>query len=680
MIFTVPGYRVDRLLGAGAQAEVWLGEDIATGERVALKRIPAATPAVAADARAEAALLAALDHPSLIALRAFVPTEAAMVLVLELAEGGSLAGLLTRRHRLTPQEVVATISPVAAALAHAHDAGVLHGDVSAANILFTPAGRPKLTDLGLARILALAADQPLGTPTYLDPTIAAGGPAGLASDVFSLAAVALHALTGAGPWSDPRQPNPSADQVLATAATGEIVDRAGRLAAMPPAIAEVLMRALHTEPYRRGTAAELALDLRAALPPTPVRLVGGRIVQRPDPVPVGRVPGRIASVVGPDGPGGTGLPPPAGESGQPASTALRFVPADLTVVARPRPPADIATMLRDLAGSSDRHQAPAAGCRHWWHHADRLQCRRVAAWLHRGHAAAGWLHRRRAASRHWSANSPDDPASGRQAGRHRAVQPMPVRPWYGQRPVTVGLLLAGALVTALLLGWPQSHRRAAATQPASSAAQPASSAAQPAGSAAQPAGSDARTATRTATSDAADRTRAGTADRSATGTADPSATDLAAILTGLDAVREQAFAMRQPGLLAGIYASPTLLAADTAQLLRSVPIGCRLIGVRTSYRDVHPLLPTVLDSAGRMTSNATGTRAESRNAARTESLNATASPTMTASLTVTAALPAANLSCAGTALSQTRPVGPMRLRLVLSDDGHGWRIASQRLE
>src|SRR4051794_18668461 len=221
MTFTVPGYRVDRLLGAGSQGEVWLGEQLASRERVALKRIPAESPAVAAAARAEAALLAALDHPSLIALRAFVPMDSAMVLVLELAEAGTLAGLLRRRGRLTRPEVVATISPVAAALAHAHAAGVLHGDVSAANILFNTAGYPKLADLGLARMLAATTDPPLGTPAYLDPTIAAGGPAGIASDVFSLAAVALHALTGAGPWCCPGLPEPTAERVLRAAATGE---------------------------------------------------------------------------------------------------------------------------------------------------------------------------------------------------------------------------------------------------------------------------------------------------------------------------------------------------------------------------------------------------------------------------------------------------------------------------
>jgi serine/threonine protein kinase len=197
MTFSVPGYLVEHLLGYGSQAEVWAGQALDGGERVAIKRIATDSPAAARAARAEAALLAALDHPSLIGLRAYLVLGSEVAVVMELAEAGSLAELLRRRGRLSPAEVVATISPVAAALAHAHDEGVLHADVSATNILFTAAGQPKLADLGVARVFA-GRSSSIGTPAYLDPVVAAGGAAGAASDVFALGAVALHALTRSG--------------------------------------------------------------------------------------------------------------------------------------------------------------------------------------------------------------------------------------------------------------------------------------------------------------------------------------------------------------------------------------------------------------------------------------------------------------------------------------------------
>ncbi|MEO7262352.1 MAG: serine/threonine-protein kinase [Jatrophihabitantaceae bacterium] len=287
MAFTVPGYRVDQLLGYGSHAEVWSARTAATDEPVALKRIilpghgdPHRTAELIRSARTEAALLTALEHPSLVRLLQYVQTPAAVVLVMELAEGGSLAQLLRRRDRLSPAEVVAALSPIAAALAYAHAEGVLHGDVSAANILFTGTGQPKLADLGVARMLIghTDADRSLGTPAYLDPVLAAGGAAGAASDVFSLAAVALHCVSGSGPWhsGDPADLR----AVLARAAIGVIEDLAGKLAGCPQAMAAVLSRALDPEPHRRGSAAEFALDLGASVPSAPVVLAAGRVEPR----------------------------------------------------------------------------------------------------------------------------------------------------------------------------------------------------------------------------------------------------------------------------------------------------------------------------------------------------------------------------------------------------------------
>jgi hypothetical protein len=287
MAFTVAGYQVETLLGYGSHAEVWSGRVVATGELVALKRIvlpadagPDRIAELVRAARTEAALLTALEHPSLIRLHQYVQTPAAAVLVMELAEGGSLAQLLRRRDRLTPAEVVAALGPVAAALAFAHAEGVLHGDVSAANILFTATGHAKLSDLGVARLLFghTGADRALGTPAYVDPVLAAGGTAGPFSDVFSLAAVALHCLTGTGPWQGDEPADLPA--MLARAASGVIDGLDGRLAGCPPPMAAVLRRALDPQPHRRGSAAEFALDLGASVPAAPVVLTAGRIAPR----------------------------------------------------------------------------------------------------------------------------------------------------------------------------------------------------------------------------------------------------------------------------------------------------------------------------------------------------------------------------------------------------------------
>jgi serine/threonine protein kinase len=274
----VPGYEVGDLVGYGSHGAVWSGIEIRSGKPVALKRLPVVSAAALHSARAEAALLAVLDHPSLIRFHQFVVVSDAVFLVQELADGGSLADLLQRRDRLTVPEVAAALSPVAAALAHVHHEGIIHGDISAANVLFTRTGHPKLADLGVARMFGDESSA-TGTPRYLDPVVAAGGAAGAASDVFSIAAVALHALTGRGPWQSPSSDLSSddIDDVLAKAATGVIEDLAGRLDGLPSEVAVTLVRALDRDPHRRGAAADFALDLRAATYEAPVVLSAGRL-------------------------------------------------------------------------------------------------------------------------------------------------------------------------------------------------------------------------------------------------------------------------------------------------------------------------------------------------------------------------------------------------------------------
>ena len=534
MAFIVPGYHVDQLIGYGSHAEVWSGRAAGTDEPVALKRIVLpvhAAPGEAAElvtaARTEAALLTALEHPSLIALRDYVRTPAAVVLVMELAEGGSLAQLLRRRDRLSPAEVAAALSPVAAALACAHARGVAHGDVSAANILFTAVGQPKLADLGVARMLIGHAGphRALGTPAYLDPVVAAGGAAGPASDVFSLAAVALQCVTGAGPWHSGDPADLAA--VLARAAAGVIHDLPGKLAGCPDAMAAVLSRALDLQPHRRGSAADFALGLRASVPASPVVLTAGRIM--------------------PTGPLLPGVGRHSVERHAPAGRAV--VPADLTHVARLRvraEPAEPAPGRRGLRGLAARLHARLAA---------RLAARRPAARPRAVLVAVlvgiAVLALVTVGGQGW----PTLAAGQRTAAVPRVHQPAPSGP--------------------LDRAWDADGRRAA-PGPAAPAERT------------YDAGSAARTAqpgwvAAAATSTAARTAQPGRQVAAARGTDAP---DPGAVLRRLADRRAEAFALNRPDLLAGVYRSPGLLAQDLRQLSARVPAGCGLAGLRTRYRDV----------------------------------------------------------------------------------------------
>lgn len=273
----VPGYVLEARLGSGASSQVWRARVAATGEPVALKRIPIGDgPEQARAARAEAAMLATLDHPHLVRLHDVVPVPDGLVLVLDLAAGGSLGELVAARGRLTAGEAVTAMTAVGAALAVAHAAGVVHGDVSPANVLFTDIGLPLLADLGVARIVGDAVPVH-STPAFIDPVVAAGGVPGPESDVFMAAATTLFALSGTPPW-----PAASAVGALARAQRCELdVEAVLVTAAIPSPIARVLRTAMHLEPRRRGTAAEFALELRHAAEPRAIELSAGRL--RPEP-------------------------------------------------------------------------------------------------------------------------------------------------------------------------------------------------------------------------------------------------------------------------------------------------------------------------------------------------------------------------------------------------------------
>lgn len=266
----VPGYTLQELLGRGGSGEVWSAVPRGGGAPVAVKVLVDGDPERQAR---EAALLAELDHPHLVRLREVVHQPRRgdvprVALVLDLLAGGSMAALLARRGRLRPGEVVTAIAPIAAALAAAHEHGIVHGDLSPGNIVFTAEGRPVLTDLGMARVIGEQGVVGM-TPAYVDPTVARGGAPGPASDVFGVAAAAFHALTGIAPWN-----GATPADTLRVAGDGQLPDLAELAPTAPADMVEVINRGLAADPHERGTAAAFALDLRHACRPEPVRLSG----------------------------------------------------------------------------------------------------------------------------------------------------------------------------------------------------------------------------------------------------------------------------------------------------------------------------------------------------------------------------------------------------------------------
>jgi hypothetical protein len=272
--WAVPGYDVVELLGFGASGEVWLARESASREPVALKRLRTPRDLTARDRlRREAAALSCVDHPHVVRLRTVVGAGDDLVLVLDHAAGGSLAGLLGAR-RLRPGEIVTIAVPLAGALAAVHARGLVHGDVTPANVLFTADGRPLLSDLGVCRLVGERLDPTgvvAGTPGYLDPAVLAGEPPGPAADVHGLAAVCFAALSGRPPYDEAGARRP-------------LLTDAG--SAMPPALVAVIEAALDPNPHRRPSADELALAMFESCAAEPVHLpTGPRLGRLPEAAP-----------------------------------------------------------------------------------------------------------------------------------------------------------------------------------------------------------------------------------------------------------------------------------------------------------------------------------------------------------------------------------------------------------
>ena len=264
MTFELGDFLAEELIGVGGSAQVWRGRRISTGAPVALKVF---APDGLAAARREAALAAAVNHPHVVTVLDVVADSNRVALITELADGGNLAGLLDRRRMLGAGETLTVLLPLAAALATAHERQIVHGDLSAANVIFDKAGRPLLADLGAGRA-AVELSIPVAT-TACDaaPELARGGPPTAASDMFSLGSLALACLTGRHAW-----PADDLRDVMIQAAAGQWPDLADDAA--PAALVAIVRTLLQHDPERRPGAASVVMDLRGVGRPEPISFPG----------------------------------------------------------------------------------------------------------------------------------------------------------------------------------------------------------------------------------------------------------------------------------------------------------------------------------------------------------------------------------------------------------------------
>ncbi len=379
-------YRLCEVVGAGGMGTVWRAVDEVLGREVAVKRVrlgdlPASDAALARErTMREARIAAALHHPHIVSIFDVVLADGEPWLILEYLPSRSLGSVLAEHGRLPPADVAAVGAQVAAALAAAHQAGVVHRDVKPDNILVAHRATPgstgplvKLTDFGISHAATapvLTATEVLtGTPAYFAPETARGEGTDPRTDVYSLGAALYAAVEGRPPFGT------DSGNVLA------LLARIGRGQAPPPRnaghLTDLLRALVADDPAYRPTAvqAHRAL-LHAANPPRPAGppMVapwpgGPRPVERPRRrlrlatavagVLAVAAAGIVALNIGGQ-PGDPAAPPPAGPA---ADVGAPPVLIDDPQTADPCSLVDIAALQVHGTAEIDRDNIEFAGCR-----------------------------------------------------------------------------------------------------------------------------------------------------------------------------------------------------------------------------------------------------------------------------------------------------------------------------
>jgi tRNA A-37 threonylcarbamoyl transferase component Bud32 len=248
-------YTIDRELGAGGMATVYLAHDVKHDRKVAVKVLHPELAAVLGSERfvQEIKTTANLQHPHILPLFDSGEADGFLYYVMPYIEGEALRDKLNRERQLGVEEAVRTATEVADALDYAHRQDVIHRDIKPENILLHD-GRPVVADFGIALAVSAAAGGrmtetglSLGTPHYMSPEQAtAEKDLSNRSDIYSLGCVLYEMLTG-----DPPHVGSTAQQIIMKIVTEEVAPVTSVRKSVPPNVAAAIAQSLEKLPADR---------------------------------------------------------------------------------------------------------------------------------------------------------------------------------------------------------------------------------------------------------------------------------------------------------------------------------------------------------------------------------------------------------------------------------------------
>ncbi|MGQ0733015.1 MAG: serine/threonine protein kinase [Acidobacteriota bacterium] len=200
---TIGKYRIIAPLGSGGFGTVYLAEDTWIDKKVALK-VPHRQNLDFSELVREPRLLAALNHPNVVALLTAEKQDQVFFIVMEYVAGDTLEQIIEREGALDLPRALDYTCQICNAMDHAHRQGVIHRDLRPGNVLVTEQGMVKVADFGTSRFLEIAAHGTtvIGSPPYMAPE-QFQGKAVFASDIYSLGVTMYQMLTGSLPYHTP---------------------------------------------------------------------------------------------------------------------------------------------------------------------------------------------------------------------------------------------------------------------------------------------------------------------------------------------------------------------------------------------------------------------------------------------------------------------------------------------
>jgi serine/threonine protein kinase len=259
-------YEVERELGRGGMAIVYKAREIELDRQVALKVLPPELGPVGTVAdrfKREARLAASLDHPNVIPVYRVGQAGGIMYMAMKFIDGRPLDAVLDAYGALPLPVVLIVLRAAAAALAFAHEHGIIHRDIKGANILVDRDAKVVVSDFGIARAVEsgtlTATGAMIGTPHFMSPEQCAGKPVGPQSDQYSLGVVAYQMLTGSVPFDGDSLP-----EIIQHHWFTPVADWSLMRPDTPAALTVAVLRLLEKDPAKRfGSTQELVATLDA---------------------------------------------------------------------------------------------------------------------------------------------------------------------------------------------------------------------------------------------------------------------------------------------------------------------------------------------------------------------------------------------------------------------------------